>query len=186
MDDVDGDLAAALLHGVDRVLDEVREDLDDLIAVRPDARERTWPFVRDADLLAGRGALELDDVADDLVDVDLLRARGGEAREARELGDDVAMRWTSSRTVRVASSKYSSKAGSLRARRRRSVSTAARIGASGFFTSWATRRATSRHAATRLAAARRRRVAPRSSSIRSNACASSAISPEPRTPSGRA
>ncbi len=72
------------------------------------------------------------------------------------------MRCTSSSTVRVASSKYSSKAGSARARSRRKVSTAARMGASGFLISWATRRAISRRAAIRSVVAKRLRSAVKS------------------------
>ena len=82
--------SAALSDRVDRVLDEVRQHLDHLVAVGPDPRERARLGVNDPDAFAGPRALELDDVADDLLDVNLLRARRGEAREAGELGDDVA------------------------------------------------------------------------------------------------
>ncbi len=94
------------------------------------------------------------------------------------------MRCTSSSTVRVASSKYSSNAGSWRARKRRKVSTAARIGASGFLISWATRRAISRRAAIRSVDAKRLRSCVRSAIARLKASAKARISAAPRAATG--
>ena len=84
----DGDLrAGAVAHGVERVLDEVREHLDDLIAVGADGGQDARAALLKA--RAGRGRpLQLNHVAYHLVDVDLLQARRREAREAGELGHD--------------------------------------------------------------------------------------------------
>ena len=73
---------------VERVLHEVRQDLDDLIAVRHHVR-RPVARVHAEDDLARARLVELDDVARDVGEIELGRLRRRQAREAGELRHDV-------------------------------------------------------------------------------------------------
>jgi len=86
----DDDGPAAVLHRVDGILKEVRQDLHDLVAVGANRGKNPRSLLPHRDLVTCRRSLELDDLTNHLIDVDLLRARGGEPRESRELRDDVA------------------------------------------------------------------------------------------------
>ena len=72
---------------VERIHDEVRQRLDDLVAVGADAQRLATD--RQVEARFRGGSVELDDLAGHVRQVDLLGMGGRKAREAGELGDHV-------------------------------------------------------------------------------------------------